>query len=65
MVEFHLDVVLEVLLVVGLKFVFSKLVNKYHKKIHWKNYDDWLINGWDIQLFELCLDEEEDERKTS
>ena len=44
MVELHLDDVLEVLLVVVLK-----LVDKYHRKIHWKNKDDCLIiNGGDI-----------------
>ena len=47
-VERHLDVVLEVLQVVG-----SKLVGIYHRKTHWKNYDDCLINEGDIQLFEL------------
>ena len=30
-VETHLDVVLEVLLMVGLDFLFSKLVDKYHR----------------------------------
>ena len=29
----------------GLDFFFK---DKYHRKIHWKNYDDCFINGWDI-----------------
>ena len=33
-VEIHLDVVLEVLLMVGLDFFLSKLVDRYHRKIH-------------------------------
>ena len=43
--------------VTGLKCLFKKLVDKYHRKIHGKNYDDWFINGGDILLFELCLEE--------
>ena len=26
----------------------AKLVDKYHRKIHWKNYDDCIIHGGDI-----------------
>ena len=38
LVELHQDDVLAVRLVVGLKFVnLQKLVDKYHRKIHWKN----------------------------
>ena len=33
--ELNLDDVLEILLVVALKFVLTKLVDKYHEKIHW------------------------------
>jgi len=33
-VEIHLDVVLEVLLIVGLDFFSTKLVDRYHRKIH-------------------------------
>ena len=44
LVELHLDDVLEVLLAVGSKC----LVDKYHRKIHWKNYDECLINSGDI-----------------
>ena len=39
-VERHLEVVLEVLQVVGSKFLFFKLVENYHWKTHWKKYDD-------------------------
>ena len=46
--ERHLDVVLEVLQVVG-----SKFVDKYNRKIHRKNYDECFINDGDIYLFEL------------
>ena len=35
LVELHLDDVLEVLLVVEPKFVCTKLVDKYYRKIHW------------------------------
>ena len=47
-VEIHLDVVLEVLLMVGLNFISTKLVDRYHRKIYWENQDDWFINGGDI-----------------
>jgi len=33
-VDVHLDVVLEVLLIVGLDFFSTKLVDRYHRKIH-------------------------------
>jgi hypothetical protein len=33
-VKIHLDVVLEVLLIVGLDFFTAKLVDRYHRKIH-------------------------------
>jgi len=33
-VEIHLDVVLEVFLIVGLDFFSTKLVDRYHRKIH-------------------------------
>ena len=36
-VEIQLDIVLEVLLMVGLIFFSTKLVDRYHGKIHWKN----------------------------
>ena len=36
-VECRLDVVLEVLLMVGLDFFSTKLVDRYHRKIHKKN----------------------------
>ena len=49
-VELHLDDVLEVLLEVG--FDFKKIVDKYHRKIHRKKYDNCLING-EIYLFKL------------
>ena len=42
-----IDDVLQVLLVVGVKFL-MKLVNKYQRKIHWKIYDEWFMNGGDI-----------------
>ena len=28
---------------------------EYQRKIHWNNYDDWFINGWDIKLFNLIF----------
>ena len=34
LVELHLDDVLEVLLVVELNVLFTKLIDKYHKNIH-------------------------------
>ena len=34
LVELHVDVVLEVLLVVGFEFLSHKLVDKYQEKIH-------------------------------
>ena len=37
-IDLHLDDVLEVLMGVELRF----------RKNHWKNLDDWLINGGDI-----------------
>jgi len=36
-VEIQLAVVLEVLLMVGLDFFSTKLVERYHRKIQWKN----------------------------
>ena len=45
--KLHIDVVLEVLLVVG------KLVDKNHRKIYSINDDDFFITGGDIQLFNL------------
>ena len=36
-VELHLDDILEVLLVVGFKFIFYKIeIDKYYWKIYWK-----------------------------
>ena len=34
-------------------FKFTKLVDKYHRKIHRKRYDDCFINCGDILLFKL------------
>ena len=50
-VERHLDAVLEVSQS-WIKIV-TKLVDIYHMKIHWKNYDDCFINEGDILLFKL------------
>ena len=33
-------------------FFFTKLVAIYHRKIHWKNFDDFFLNEGDIELFE-------------
>ena len=61
-VELHLDDVLEVLMRVGFEFLFTKLVDKYHRKIH-RKYDDCCINGGDIQLFKLLGKKEEKKKK--
>ena len=51
----HLDVVLEVLQRwLDKSFLFTKLVDIYHRKTHWiKIKNDCFINEGDIQLFEL------------
>ena len=36
----------------------TKHVNKYYRKIHWKNYDDYIINGGDINFLSLGKKEE-------
>ena len=47
---------------VGLEEI-TKLADKYHRKIHWKNYDDCFINGGDIYLLKIWKEEEEEERR--
>ena len=50
LVEFHLDVVLKVLLVVRFNFFLLKLVDEYKRKIHLKSQDDLFLIGGDIEL---------------
>ena len=59
----QLDNVLEVLLVVGLKILLTKLVDKYHRKINWKKLG-WLLNKWLIYLACWAL-ERKKKKKTS
>ena len=44
---------------------FTKLVDIYHRKIHWKNYDDCFINEGDIQRFELWKKKKKRNREVS